>query len=49
VVFRAKAIVISNGGKQSIYPNFWRDFPFMKQMKDKLVDAGTFMKQDTYK
>jgi hypothetical protein len=44
VVFRAKAVVISNGGKQKLYPNFQRDFPFFKDMKEKLVEASSFLK-----
>ena len=49
VVFKAKAVIISNGGKQSIYSNFFRDFPFMKKTPEKLVDAGVFMKQEGFK
>ena len=30
VTFRSKAIVLSNGGSQSVHPEFFNWFPFMK-------------------
>ena len=41
--------MISNGGYQALNHNFYKDFPFMKDHKDKVLLAGHFLKQDTYK
>jgi len=49
VVFRSKAVVISNGGRQAMYANFYKDFPFMSERKDRVLLAGTFLKKDLFK
>jgi len=50
VQFRAKAVVISNGGRQQIHPNFYKQwFPFMQDRKDQVLLGDDFLKRDIYK
>lgn len=49
IVFRSRAVVVSNGGKQSIHPSFYKKwFPFMKQKKDRVILSDKFMRRDIY-
>lgn len=47
--FRSKAVILSNGGSQALYANFYTDFPFMSERKDRLIMAGHFLKKDCFK
>jgi hypothetical protein len=36
--FRSKAVVVSNGGKQTLHPYFYKVwFPFMKLKKERVI------------
>ena len=39
VTFRSKAIVLSNGGSQSLHPEFFNWFPFMKDRRGDLLTS----------
>ena len=39
VSFRSKAIVLSNGGIQSIHPDFYTWFPFMRERKEDVITS----------
>jgi len=32
-----------------MYANFYKDFPFMSERKDRVLLAGTFLKKDLFK
>jgi hypothetical protein len=50
VSFRSRAVVVSNGGKQSLHPSFYKTwFPFMKTKKDRVLLSDKFMRRDVYK
>lgn len=49
VTFRAKGVIISNGGKQLIPPPFYKDwFPFLAERKESVVLADSFLRKETY-
>ena len=48
VYFRSKAVILSNGGQQDMYPLIFKDFPFLADQKDKIVLAGNFLKKDGF-
>ena len=45
IVFRSKAVVVSNGGKQVMHPSFYKNwFPFMKAKKERVILSDKFMR-----
>ncbi len=46
--FISKAIIVSNGGKQNLHPQFYDWFPFMKNKKDRVILSDDFLQRFTY-
>jgi len=50
VVFKAKAVIMSNGAKQHLHPLFYKEwFPFMKKRKDRVMLSDKFLRKEVYK
>jgi hypothetical protein len=49
VIFKSKAVVVSNGGKQVLHPLFFKEwFPALRHSQQKVVLADEFLRQDGY-
>jgi len=49
VQFRARAVVLSNGGRQTLHPDFYKKwFPFMAERKDRVILSDYFMQRHLY-
>ena len=46
--FISKAIIVSNGGKQNLHPQFYDWFPFMKNKKDRVILSDDFLQRFTF-
>ena len=49
VTFRSRAIVLSNGGHQTLHPEFYKWFPMLEDKKENVVLADAFLRKDVYK
>ena len=48
VTFRSKAIVLSNGGSQSLHPEFFNWFPFMKDRRGDLLTSDYVLQKQGF-
>ena len=48
VYFRAKSIIMANGGAQQVHPMFFNWFPSKEDQKEKVITSDFFLKKDGF-
>lgn len=49
VTFRSKAVIVSNGGHQTLPEPFFKEwFPFLKDRKDRVLLSDSFLTRDQF-
>ena len=47
--FRSKAVILSQGGKQELHPEFYNWFPKLKQRSDRVMLSDFVLKRQNFK